>query len=279
MSEPKHDDLYDKRYSEEMPDIDNDDLSMKAFTGKSLEDIIEEHDPEPPEEKLEAEWVERSRLLPNDWNPNFMPDHIEEALVLSLLDNGWTAPILAQPDDTIVDGEHRWRVAGHDILKDRDDLTPEDVPAGYVPVHYVDMEREQAMLATYQQNYARGENNIVALENLVSEVYEEGEEETLQTRMGVFEGELEHLLPDTETAGVESGDDLGDAPWEKPWDESEESDMGDGVRFGTTLRLDMLQRETRLVEWLFGGNNTNLHALAQFVDEKNLDEEIGFTDE
>lgn len=275
MSEPKHDEVYDKRYAEEMPEIENSDVSMKAFVGKPLDEIIEEHDPTPPAEKLEAEWVERDRLLPNDWNPNFMPDHIEEALVLSILDNGWTAPILAKSDDTIVDGEHRWRISGHPQLTDREDLTPEGVPAGHVPVHYVDMEREQAMLATYQQNYARGEDNIVALEELVSDLYDDEEEETLQTRMGVFEGELEHLLPDTKTSVVDS-EDLGDAPWEKPWDDDAESEMSDGVRYGKTLRLDMLKEETDLVEWLFGGDATNLHDLAEFVSDRELEDEVVF---
>ena len=60
------------------------------------------------------QWVDRDMLKPNDYNPNKVSKQNLELLTQSIFTNGWTLPIVARPDYTIIDGFHRWTVAGPD---------------------------------------------------------------------------------------------------------------------------------------------------------------------
>lgn len=62
--------------------------------------------------QLKIEWVEREAVRPNAYNPNKMHPQTRRLLLQSLLEDGWTQPIVTLPDHTIVDGEQRWTVAG-----------------------------------------------------------------------------------------------------------------------------------------------------------------------
>ena len=62
------------------------------------------------------QWVDRSIVKPNDYNPNKVSKDNLQLLVQSILTNGWTLPIVVRPDMTIIDGFHRWTVAGEEPL-------------------------------------------------------------------------------------------------------------------------------------------------------------------
>ena len=57
-------------------------------------------------------WVDRNKIKPNDYNPNKVSRQNLELLTQSIFTNGWTLPIVVRPDGTIIDGFHRWTVAG-----------------------------------------------------------------------------------------------------------------------------------------------------------------------
>ena len=63
------------------------------------------------------QWVDRDKVIPNTYNPNKVSEDNLELLVQSILSNGWTLPIVVRPDLTIIDGFHRWTVAGGEPLK------------------------------------------------------------------------------------------------------------------------------------------------------------------
>lgn len=239
------------------------DLGVEGYTGEDLDEKIGEV--EPPDEKLDTDWVDPVDLTPNDWNPNYMPEHRKDLLVLSLLDNGWTQPIVARPDDNvIIDGEHRWRLATDDRISDRDDLTPEGVPAGHVPVHWIDAERKQAMIATYQQNYSTGSDDPDKLADLVGSL-DDSRRDFAADRMGVTRNELEMLLPDDDL--VDDATELWDTPWE------DDTDMGE---FTERLELRMLESEAELVRDLFGdaGTASGLVKLCRFIVKTELYEDV-----
>ena len=58
------------------------------------------------------QWVDRTLVKPNDYNPNKVSKQNLELLTQSIFPNGWTLPIVVRPDYTIIDGFHRWTVAG-----------------------------------------------------------------------------------------------------------------------------------------------------------------------
>ena len=60
------------------------------------------------------QWIDRSIVKPNDYNPNKVSKQNLELLKQSILTNGWTLPIVVRPDFTIIDGFHRWTVAGEE---------------------------------------------------------------------------------------------------------------------------------------------------------------------
>ena len=62
------------------------------------------------------QWVDRDTLRPNDYNPNKVNRENLKLLVQSIMTNGWTLPIVVRPDYTIIDGFHRWTVAGEEPL-------------------------------------------------------------------------------------------------------------------------------------------------------------------
>lgn len=65
--------------------------------------------------QLTVEWVPRENLRPNDYNPNRMTFQDRALLRQSILEDGWTQPIVTLLDGTIVDGEQRWTTAGGPI--------------------------------------------------------------------------------------------------------------------------------------------------------------------
>ncbi len=62
------------------------------------------------------QWVDRTQLRANDYNPNKVSEENLRLLVQSILTNGWTLPIVCRPDLTIIDGFHRCTVSGRDPL-------------------------------------------------------------------------------------------------------------------------------------------------------------------
>ena len=76
------------------------------------------------------QWVDRDMLHANDYNPNKVSEDNLKLLTQSILTNGWTLPIVVRPDYTIIDGFHRWTVAGREPLRTQ--------LGGKVPVVIVD---------------------------------------------------------------------------------------------------------------------------------------------
>lgn len=252
----------DPEDSEELVDEQS---GLEAYIGKDIDTVIQEEQYDVPDETLDAEWVDPDELYPNEWNPNFMPQHRQDILVLSILDNGWTAPIIAQPDGKITDGEHRWRLSKDDRIQSEAKLTPDGVPAGHVPVFRADQDKKAAMLATYQNNYARGDDDAQKLGQLIDGL-DDDEESFVASRMGVTESELDLLKPD-DSVLVDDTTKL----WDVPWDE--DTDPGS---FTERMSFDMLKHEAELLLHIFGDHGTarGIVKLARFIVETELYEQV-----
>ena len=113
------------------------------------------------------QWVERERLKPNDYNPNKVSRENLELLKQSILTNGWTLPIVARPDYTIIDGFHRWTVSGEEPLRTK--------LGGKVPVVIVKHEDEaEDMYGTITHNRARGTHLLEPMKAIVKKLMDEG---------------------------------------------------------------------------------------------------------
>jgi len=145
-------------------------------------------------------WVDPALLTANDYNPNqvFKPEL--DLLRLSLLEDGWTQPIVATMDNVIVDGFHRWTLASND----------DEVRAlgdGCVPVVFVSKDRDERIMSTVRHNRARGQHAIMRMASLVIELADTLDHEELGKRLGMEQEEIDRLLhahrpsTDTNTAG------------------------------------------------------------------------------
>ena len=112
-------------------------------------------------------WVDRKTLKPNDYNPNKVSKDNLKLLVQSILTNGWTLPIVVRPDMTIIDGFHRWTVAGQEPLF--------SLLHGKVPIVIVAHDSESDdIYGTVTHNRARGTHLLEPMKAIVSRLMNEG---------------------------------------------------------------------------------------------------------
>lgn len=113
------------------------------------------------------QWVDRNMLKPNDYNPNKVSEENLLLLIQSIEINGWTLPIVVRPDYTIIDGFHRWTVAGREPLRTK--------LCGKVPVVIVaHTDEAEDMYGTITHNRARGTHLLEPMKAIVKKLLDEG---------------------------------------------------------------------------------------------------------
>lgn len=113
------------------------------------------------------QWIARTKIKPNDYNPNKVSKQNLELLKQSILTNGWTLPIVVRPDFTIIDGFHRWTVAGEEPLV--------SMLEGKVPVVIVEhKDKAGNIYGTVTHNRARGTHLLEPMKAIVKELMGEG---------------------------------------------------------------------------------------------------------
>lgn len=114
-----------------------------------------------------VEFIPREELRPNDYNPNRVNEENLRLLTQSILSNGWTLPIVARPDRTIIDGFHRWTVSGREPLLSR--------LGGLVPVVTVQhQDKAGDVYGTITHNRARGTHLLEPMKAIVKELLDAG---------------------------------------------------------------------------------------------------------
>lgn len=114
------------------------------------------------------QWIDRDKVLPNNYNPNRVSEDNLQLLVQSIMTNGWTLPIVVRPDLTIIDGFHRWTVAGREPLR--------TMLGGKVPVVIVDHQGDESadVYGTITHNRARGTHLLEPMKAIVKKLMAEG---------------------------------------------------------------------------------------------------------
>mgnify|MGYP001126810179 FL=1 len=113
------------------------------------------------------QWVDRGVIKPNDYNPNKVSKQNLELLKQSILTNGWTLPIVVRPDFTIIDGFHRWTIAGEEPLK--------SMLEGKVPIVIVEhKDKAGNIYGTVTHNRARGTHLLEPMKAIIKELLGEG---------------------------------------------------------------------------------------------------------
>ena len=160
-----------------------------------------------------VEWVPVGALSANDYNPNVQPPPEARLLKISLLEDGWTQPIVVFDDGSvgrpiIVDGEHRWRIA-------RDDADVRAMSGGYVPIVRISKDRSRLMMSTIRHNRARGEHTVKAMAEIVRDLLTAGE--TSDDICFYLQMEIEEVERLADSAGMPTRVARDKAEFSKGW--------------------------------------------------------------
>lgn len=132
-------------------------------------------------------WMHRDNLRPNDYNPNKVAPPELELLIISILEDGWTQPIVALPDMTIVDGFHRHTVSADPRLIERF--------RGMVPVVVVNADPVHRKMSTIRHNRARGTHGVLPMADIVQGMVQEGvSKEDIMRRLQMEDEEVDRLI-------------------------------------------------------------------------------------
>ncbi len=133
-------------------------------------------------------WLDRDLLKPNNYNPNKVAPPELKLLKISILEDGWTQPIVINADYSIVDGLHRWTVSGH---KEINELTDGKVPV----VILNDTDENQKKMATIRHNRARGTHGGLEMSKIVTDMVNDGlTGEEIMSRLQMEKEEVIRLL-------------------------------------------------------------------------------------
>ncbi|ENY8602445.1 ParB N-terminal domain-containing protein [Clostridioides difficile] len=132
-------------------------------------------------------WVDRNILKPNDYNPNKVSKENLKLLTQSIITNGWTLPIVVRPDYTIIDGFHRWTVAGQEPLL--------SMLGSKVPVVVVEHKEEsEDIYGTVTHNRARGTHLLEPMKAIVKKLLDDGKTiKEISKQLGMKEEEIFRL--------------------------------------------------------------------------------------
>ncbi len=154
-------------------------------------------------------WVHREQLHGNDYNPNAMAPPELALLKISILEDGWTQPIVALEDGTIVDGYHRWTVSKDPQIA--------RLTGGMVPVVYISPpDRVSQRMATIRHNRARGTHAVLKMADIVGQMVRNGV--TLQEicfRLGM---ETEEVVRLASRKGIPRTAIVSNAKWSASWE-------------------------------------------------------------
>lgn len=136
-----------------------------------------------------VKWIHRDKLAPNNYNPNAVAPPELKLLAVSILEDGWTQPIVVLPlnDGTyqIVDGFHRWTLSGTEALSKY---------GGMVPVVEVKQDPVHQKMSTIRHNRARGTHGVLPMAKIVRSIIESGVSmEEMRIRLGMDKEEVERL--------------------------------------------------------------------------------------
>lgn len=150
-----------------------------------------------------VEWVLAEELTSNTYNPNHVAPPELRLLKVSLLADGWTQPIVANLENEIIDGFHRWTLA----LKDSEVI---DLTGGYVPVVRLDRPLHERMASTVRHNRARGKHGVDPMARIVRVLHDEYDltDDEIGDVMGMEREEVERLLDRGQMTKRAAGDEF-----------------------------------------------------------------------
>ena len=129
--------------------------------------------------------------------------------MISILEDGWTQPIVINNNNEIVDGFHRWMVSGRKALLARFH--------GLVPVVRITPDdAESQRMATIRHNRARGTHGVLDMANIVRDLI--AAKVSLPEIMHRLQMEKEEVIRLSQRVGIPQSDIVTGGEFGKAWD-------------------------------------------------------------
>jgi ParB-like chromosome segregation protein Spo0J len=158
-------------------------------------------------------WEKHEEITANDYNPNSVAPPEMRLLEHSILEDGYTQPVVTFLDETkreVVDGFHRTRVG-------KECKTVQARVHGYIPVVTINdtrADRGDRMAATIRHNRARGKHRIEAMSDIVLELKRRNwSDDKIANNLGMDPDEVLRLAQITGLAEIFQDQDFSKA-WE-----------------------------------------------------------------
>lgn len=138
-------------------------------------------------------WVNNTSVQANDYNPNSVAPPEMELLKLSILEDGYTQPIVTYDEKinrTVVDGFHRNRVG-------KESAEVKQRVHGFLPVVTINENRtdkSDRIASTIRHNRARGKHKVDAMSEIVIDLKKRGwNDEKIAKKLGMDADEILRL--------------------------------------------------------------------------------------
>lgn len=192
------------------------DIEARTETINELRSELHKHSPFASEPVDCVLWVPAETVQANDYNPNSVAPPEMRLLEHSVLEDGYTQPIVAWETDghyEVVDGFHRNRV-GRESPKVRERIH------GYLPVSVINAQREDRsdrIASTIRHNRARGKHRVEAMSEIVVELKRRNwSDEKIGTELGMDPDEVLRLA---QISGL--ADMFADREFSQAWEATE----------------------------------------------------------
>lgn len=160
-----------------------------------------------------VKWVKSDLIEGNDYNPNNVAPPEMELLELSILEDGYTQPIVTSQTDSgyeVVDGFHRNRVG-------RENKVISNRINGYLPIVIINESRSEKgnrIAATIRHNRARGKHRVDAMSDIIIDLKKRNwSAKKIATQLGMDQDEVLRL---SQIAGL--AEMFKDEEFSKSWD-------------------------------------------------------------
>lgn len=163
-------------------------------------------------------WVHRDDLIANEYNPNFVAPPELDLLEISILEDGWTQPIVTRYEiqtdgrrgvnQIIVDGFHRYIVSGRPKVY--------ALTRGFVPTtHIVPADFASQQMSTIRHNRAKGTHAVLQMAEIVAGLIRGGM--AMEEIMFRLQMEREEVVRLALQKGVPQTDIVVNSDWSSSW--------------------------------------------------------------
>jgi ParB-like chromosome segregation protein Spo0J len=200
------------------------DLNERVESLNDVRELLHKTSPFSSEPVDYVRWVKSDEVHANDYNPNSVAPPEMKLLEHSILNDGYTQPIVTWPNNgfEVVDGFHRNRVG-----KESSDVGKRI--HGYLPLVVLDDSRHDKndrMAATIRHNRARGKHKVESMSEIIVELKRRRwNNDKIAKELGM---ESDEVLRLTQISGI--AEMFKDSEFSKAWEASlpSEEDYIDG---------------------------------------------------